>query len=433
MSFTVRASDLGRVRTRALGVDLPKIEGISKQYLFGTLFQTLSLGGESIRGSERTADATHPWFVLFDNADWRWRKSVAGNLFFKHILKTGGEFSSTKTRFEPSSAKEIHVSSIGSNRSTYDGWVMPVSPVVAINEAPTYSISDDNLRSIGAQQIYRNLPGKPIVDIGQTLAELKREGIPLAHSLSKLRDYSPPAISGAGKGYLTWQFAWRPIIQDVYALARKIDTADKQWRKYVANARKLERRHFDLPVERSVVTSTVENGGSIYPILPSALCTNQAAPLIRERTTVTTRSFSAAYVYHLPQADEAVPLLVRKALQYQQQFGLEVDPSLIWELIPWSWLVDWFVPIGKFWDAASEFILGNTVLPWAYVSEHTVITDVYLRPSATLVDGTSVGLTTVVYDYKRRISASPFGFGLSWDDLSPYQLSLLAAVGVTRR
>jgi len=34
---------------------------------------------------------------------------------------------------------------------------------------------------------------------------------------------------------------------------------------------------------------------------------------------------------------------------------------------------------------------------------------------------------------KERVTASPFGFGLTWDGFTPYQMAILAALGVTRR
>jgi len=424
-----QASDLGRTRSRVLGVEKPKIDGTERFYLFGNLFQTTYVGGQTLTGSEVTKDATHPWFVLFQRAENRkFFNSVVGNVLFKHILKTGGSFSSTKRLL--SGGKKVILSTGGSNRTTYNGYVLPCAPSTA-SAAPSPS-SDAVLMDIGAKQILYNLPGQPLADIGQTLGELRREGFPRTRSLASFKTSFTPR-KGA-EDYLTWQFGYRPVIQDIYALARTLDTADKQWSAYLRGARKLQRRRFDFPPETSSTTTDVAVGGTIYPPLASTLASGQATTLRRTRTIVVKRRFTAAYTYAAPDflglADTQV--FVRKALQYQKQYGLEIDPSLLWNLTPWSWLIDWFLPVGNFINSASNLVLGNTALPWAYISEQYSVVDVYERPGARLCDGSDVGMLQVITDYKRRIPASPFGFGVSWQDLSPWQVSILAAIGINR-
>lgn len=422
-----QASDLGRTRSRELGVEKPKIAGVIQFYLFGNLYQTTNVGGETLQGREVTVDATHPWFVLFDRTENRkFFKAIVGNVLFRHILKTGGAFTSTKRWF--SGGKKVYLNTGGSNRTVYTGYVLPCAPsTVAAAPSPT---SDAVLMDLGAKQILYNLPGQPLADIGQTIGELRREGLPRTRSLASFKSgYSPRK---GGQDYLTWQFGFQPVIQDIYALARSIDTADKQWRAYLRGAGKLQRRRFDFPPETSTTITDVAVGGTIYPQLPGALASNQSSTLKRTRTVVVKRRFVAAYVYTAPAGSESTVKAARKVLQYQKQYGLEIDPSLLWNLTPWSWLTDWFLPIGNFIDSASNLILGNTAMPWAYISEHSHVIDVYERPLARLSDGSDVGVLQVVSDYKRRIPASPFGFGLSWSDLSPWQLSILAALGVSR-
>jgi hypothetical protein len=142
--------------------------------------------------------------------------------------------------------------------------------------------------------------------------------------------------------------------------------------------------------------------------------------------------FSAAYVYHLPQGSESAVAAARKVQQYRQQFGLTIDPILLWNLTPWSWLIDWLLPIGDFIASMQELVMGNTVVPWAFISEHTQIVDTYERPGCVLKDNGGVGTFTVTSDYKRRLHAHPLGFGVTWEGLSPKQVAILAAIGVTR-
>jgi len=388
------------------------------------------LGGRCVAGLETTEDETHPWFFALVRGRGKNRlQSLLANPFFQHILKTGGSFKSTKFSINWSqSGKRVSLGSPGGNNTTYDGWVLPVDPIIAEGAVPDYS-TDTSLMNIGALAILHNKPDYVLADMGQTLAELKREGLPSANLLSTFRDRSPRSV---GKDHLNYQFGWKPIIQSVYDLANSISTADKQWAVYLSNAEKLLRREYQFPVDRSIEITDVALGGSVYPILPGGLCSGQNSQLVRTRELTTTRRFSAAYMYFVPGRSRVENPAIRKVLQYQAQYGLEIDPQLLWELSPWSWLIDWFLPIGDFVDSVSSLTLGNMALPWAFISEHTIVRDTYTRPGATLLGGGGVGKLEVVYDYKRRIPASPLGFGLSWADLSPKQLSLLAAIGITR-
>ncbi len=419
--------EFGRVRSRPTGADAPAVGGTERFYLSGNLFQTTQVGGAFYQGRETTWDALHPTYVDFMNAPARFRKSAYNSILFRYILKTGGNFRSTKSYYVGGGGTKLHGGTTGPNRVTYDGTVVPVQPsIVEFVPDPT---SDSFLSDLGAKQILYNLPTQPLVGIGQTLAELKREGIPHTRSLGSFRSYSPRK---GGEDYLNWQFGFRPVIQDIYDLANSIDTADKQWRSYVKGASKLQRRHFEFPTIRSSTTTTVASPGSSYPLLPTTIASGQSSPLYRTRSVVTKRRFSAAYAYALPQGSQSTIAAVRKVKQYQQQYGLNIDPLLLWELTPWSWLIDWFLPIGNFVESVSGLILGNTALPWAFISEHSVITDTYERPGFRFVDGSTLGTFQVVYDYKRRLAANPLGFGVNWADLSPKQLSILAAIGITR-
>jgi len=270
-----QASDLGRTRNRVLDIEKPRISGTERFYLFGNLYQTIQLGGEYLRGSEVTRDATHPWFVLFEKTDNRkFFNAIVGNVLFKHILKTGGGFESTKRWF--SGGKKVALTSGGSNRTMYDGYVLPCNPSTVAAQ-PNPGSSTQVLMDLGAKQILYNLPGQPLADIGQTIGELRREGLPRTRSLASFKTSFNPRKGG--QDYLTWQFGYRPVIQDIFALARSIDTADKQWRTYLRGAGKLQRRRFDFPPETSLTITDVAVGGTIYPQLAGTLASGQATTL----------------------------------------------------------------------------------------------------------------------------------------------------------
>jgi hypothetical protein len=119
--------------------------------------------------------------------------------------------------------------------------------------------------------------------------------------------------------------------------------------------------------------------------------------------------------------------------------GLEITPALVWELTPWSWLIDYFTNIGKVIENLSNLGLSNTILNYAYTTYrretlHTVSVDPrYMTSSYPGSSFKGNGWNfTMTSDSKVRIAASPFGFGIAGDSLSANQLAILTALGLAR-
>jgi len=52
---------------------------------------------------------------------------------------------------------------------------------------------------------------------------------------------------------------------------------------------------------------------------------------------------------------QAVVRVTNPNLHKASQLGLTNPAAVAWELMPWSFLVDWFIPVGKFLDSWSDF------------------------------------------------------------------------------
>jgi hypothetical protein len=65
--------------------------------------------------------------------------------------------------------------------------------------------------------------------------------------------------------------------------------------------------------------------------------------------------------------------------------------------------------------------------------DHSIVSHTYTLDKSGLVGSTvPVQPLTMVTETKQRVGANPFGFGLTWDGLSPLQKAIAAAVGITR-
>jgi hypothetical protein len=123
----------------------------------------------------------------------------------------------------------------------------------------------------------------------------------------------------------------------------------------------------------------------------------------------------------------------RAALMASKIFGLELTPEVAWNLSPWSWAADWFTNAGDVISNLTDWATDGLVLRYGYVMEHTIASNTYTFVGKTGFSNTSVrpSPVTLVTETKRRVKANPFGFGVTWGGLSPRQLAITAALGIT--
>lgn len=82
----------------------------------------------------------------------------------------------------------------------------------------------------------------------------------------------------------------------------------------------------------------------------------------------------------------------------------------------------------------SDAITDGLVVKYGYMMEHTIVCDTYSVSG--LHSGNGVALppieTRLFTETKKRVEATPYGFGLNWDGFSTYQKSILAALGISK-
>jgi hypothetical protein len=120
------------------------------------------------------------------------------------------------------------------------------------------------------------------------------------------------------------------------------------------------------------------------------------------------------------------------------------SPSMGWELMSYSWLVDWAVNLGSSIENASAYsaLSGRYKTDYAYLTTFVRMSKIHTSRSTTLITGSGTSRlrhnliggtqTQTVTITKDRRPVSPFGLGVNLQGLTTSQFATLVALGLAR-
>lgn len=160
-------------------------------------------------------------------------------------------------------------------------------------------------------------------------------------------DYDKP-LARVSKAYLSYQFAWRPLIRDIQSLYSSLSSLDARIQDVINRADTPQQRYFGTDAIAAQPVSDLWLGNSTAPQGGQGFG-SYLNPRIRSRVT----SESTAVRYHATvRYRYPVPPALRTAAGRTKALldtlGLNRDPSIIWNAIPFSFVIDWFVNVGGF-------------------------------------------------------------------------------------
>jgi hypothetical protein len=330
--------------------------------------------------------------------------------------------------------------------STNDGLPVGFSKADLLAKYNSMSLPSKNLETIGTAFIRNLSPVKPGANIGQMYAELMRDGLP--HLPVRLKNQVRDFRLNGGN-YLNIQFGWRPLLKDLQDLYKTWLSLDSRVRQLIRdNGRPIRRKGRLSPV----ITNTTEDlialgtgtakssldGFELFSVDPS-----YTGPVYAKKTVQTSEEiwFKGRFRYYIPELSPSQwdPKVV------SQLFGLNPSPSLLYEILPWSWLIDWFLNVGDVLANLSRAFAQNQVVDYAYVMRHFKRETTYTVRTAPLIRTTNADplsvngyypaqtfTTVVVEESKERVVSTPFGFGVTTSGLSAQQVAILTALDLSR-
>ncbi|DAD50377.1 TPA_asm: maturation protein [ssRNA phage Gerhypos.3_11] len=434
------------------------LPGYATPYQFGKVYTDLTKVTRSIDGIQITESDRNRWPPVKGTLE-----DYGSEFFTQKVEVLGGKLPFTETYIQPGSdpfgAFPARVRSRGNMfiASGFGNGVSANSGFTSVNDRivpmpQDLSSSRAALVTKGTIAVAACAPQNQLADAASFVGELLQDvpQVPGLHLWSSRLKALEVAAKASGE-FLNVVFGVLPTISDMQSFLKAAHKVDKAIDQYVKNAGRPVRRRFRFPKEVTTTTETLagiysplgSNGGGGNVFLGSFSGCYPQYETVRQRTVERETWFSGAFLYHLPDWFDSSSERDRKRLM-AQLFGAKPDLDTLWQLTPWSWAVDWFTNASSFVKNVSSLISYGTVLQYGYIMEKTTVTDIYtagnkvFTPTKTLAENhvnppyPAVHPLVIRTTVKKRIRANPFGFGISWDGLSPIQLAITAALGITR-
>jgi len=140
-------------------------------------------------------------------------------------------------------------------------------------------------------------------------------------------------------------------------------------------------------------------------------------------------------MYHLANLGKGFDRVKQYGRRAEKLLGTNLDIEAVWNLIPWSWFIDWNSNLGEIISNAEALSEDGLVLEYGYVMCETEVT----RHVHTTSHPTLYGTTEKVplswqfsHHEKTRKKANPFGFVLDVGDYNLSHQAILASLGMAK-
>lgn len=402
--------------------------------------------------------ASEPHYRL-PNGRW----SGGGNFYCYHAAQQHSEPSSKKFYYKNGPYWEGGIGTV--SPCPISSWANSTTPFV-----PSLTQAMADASAYYATGYARARPGNPVANAGQFFAELRDLPKPIGYGF--LRRYQrlvrksggilasiPRVLMGElqgfrslGSEYLNLVFGWEPFVRDLRQMYHLWHDIDKRMAQLIRENGKSIRRKAQVARESDISDSKTTYAYAFGGVPYAPPNWTSSAGSIQ---TITTRWsnkvwFSGSFRYYIPDVGSSLwNKRARLAL-----FGALPTPELLWEVMPWSWLIDWFVNVGDIISNASPNAVDNLTTDYSFIMRqyrwektyhvttwHSARDDFGGIPPSK--GSTAIGswwkayngthVSSESWEIKTRCGGgNPFGLNIQLPDLSARQLAILAALGISR-
>jgi hypothetical protein len=366
---------------------------------------------------------------------------------FKRIAPWSTYYAGTYLQGVPQVKGAIRFNMYNSSKfKTLTGLGLTINGMTGSLDQTSLPPTPTNLTALGVSAYSRFAPGKPIANYGQSLIEIHElpRMFKEVHSLIKAMRRLPRRAYDdflarkdphdyLASSFIGFNFGWVPFLNDLASLFTIRDRYHKAAHQLRRDNGKGVRRRGVISTNRDSRSSSISYTSNDFVFAASD---TSGYPTTGRRQTQLTeeRWYSARYRYWIPDLGQnRLPL--RSVLKL---LGTYPSAGLLYDVLPWSWLLDWVANVGDNLHNFSGTAAENLVSDYAFVMAHDTLTvefsgSRYINSSSGNYPPLATNvLGTWTLDSKVRASAGPFGFALSTEDFTPHQWAILATLGFSR-
>lgn len=379
--------------------------------------------GGLVRQYERCMSTTHPGPPYKCGGAFSHFKYEDGG---KYLANSGTYFDSATVSLRKYVGGFVCTGSAGQNGLD----VTDLSDIGTANYSRAADFAAEQYRS-QAWRMYA--PGKPLADAAVFIGELKDVPKMLRGTAKFFFDnWRERRITSrrAADAWLNTQFGWFPFLRDLAKFHNAWQNADRmikhiraynnKWRKFGGPVRNLLEQELIGEGAYTKHSPTLES--SFYKSFSGSTGSHK-----RYRNVSDLVWCSGLFRYWIPNIND----VNWESYAKMQLYGLSVTPKLVWELTPWSWLIDWFATTDDFLSNADTGWAENLAASKAYCMRKR-IESIRVESYHNLPGGAQFAAWDFAIESKGRAVMSPFGLGIDNSSLSSRQLSILAALGISR-
>jgi hypothetical protein len=240
-------------------------------------------------------------------------------------------------------------------------------------------------------------------------------------------------LNAIGDYYLALKFGWEPLLRDIRNFVLTQMNAQKTLQQLL--------RDEGRPVRRKIILADTSRelgrlDGSGYQNLPTFVTQfYNGVGTSRYVDSQKDKIWAAAqFKYWLPPGPRDVNWT--RAMK-ARIFGLYPSPAVVWNALPWTWLIDWFANVGDVLSNMQTTLADRCAADYFYVMHHAEYHRVFTTTQSYFQDKTFAPITVtcnaeLTSGSKSRSHGDPFGFATPEANLSGVQLSILGALGLSR-
>lgn len=174
--------------------------------------------------------------------------------------------------------------------------------------------------------------------------EVLRQAFGGVSKLSKRNSKAP--LKDIAKSYLQYKFAWAPFISDIVSMYNALRNLEKRLSDLKKRAGKPQSRRYSTLVPGTTIPEIVlyqdyvgMPGGSVGDFSPRA-----KIRVVRHASEGVYYHANMRYSYQLPPEVNGIHGQIKA---YMDALGFRLNPAIVWNALPFTFLVDWFFNVGE--------------------------------------------------------------------------------------